>query len=175
LLAEKRMGLAVAAAMMATVASAGPIGSIFNPNDYASLGTLDLSSATGMLTVNTDSGNVSWTGSGQTSVPTGSGIGTTAANQSGLVNMGIFTYASVNIGANVTVSVQGNRGLVLASQDSFTFGGSVSVSGTAGSGATIGQGGPGAEGGQRGASYDSDPPGSTAGNGGAATGGNGIG
>jgi hypothetical protein len=84
------------------------------------------------------------------------------------VAMALFCFSSINIPSGATISVTGDRGLVLASRDTFDFGATLSVAGTAGTGygGTKGYGGPGAEGGVHGISFSSLPPGGTAGDGG---------
>jgi hypothetical protein len=192
LLAEKRMGLAVAAAMMATVVSAGPVGSIFNPNDYAAAAALTLSSGHD-LDINTQDGTVTPvltydTGAGPQTVN-----GHIVTNQSGKIVMALFCFESLDIGSGVdnagqsdgVVTVIGNLGVVLASRGNLTFDAKLCVAGTAGVGGTdgvtgaaanwsdadVGRGGPGADGrqtdqdGNRGTG-ESNPPGLRGGDGG---------
>jgi hypothetical protein len=138
---------------LASMATASPVGSIYNPNDYTLLGTLDLSDSEtfGTLIFNTDTGNVSFVGTlGGTDSFTNHGGGSLGqANQSGNVQMAVFTYNSISLGTGVRISVIGNQGIVLASQGDFTFEGrtTLNVSGWSGFGSTGGTGGSGAEGG----------------------------
>jgi len=168
----RRMIGVVAMAAVATMASAGPVGSVYNPNDYTALNSgAALNYSSGTLTFNTDNGSVSHSGDG--SLGTGS---VDQPNASGEVKMTVFAFSSINLAGGVVITVTGQRGIVLASQGDLTFGGSLSVSGANGTtSSTLGQGGPGAEGGNTGlytgstgdnGTLDSDPPSATAGNGG---------
>jgi len=84
-------------------------------------------------------------------------------SQSGKVELGLFAFNSLSIKSGVTVKVQGNRGLVLASRGPLSFAGTISLNGIEGtSGSTSGQptgvgglGGSGAEGGVRKTSWSS--------------------
>jgi len=142
-------------------ADAGVIDSLFVPDQFASLGTL--SAATGTISIDTDALTI-----------TGFGNGVAAASQGGGVEMAVFAFDSIDIGSGATVSVTGNRGLVLASKSDFTFSSALDLSGgngSSGSGDPIagGSGGPGAEDGVPGGLPSSSPPGATRGNGGFGT------
>lgn len=151
------MGLAGFLAAGVSV-DAAPVNSVFNPNDYASNGTLTLTS-----------GSIAFTTSGTTptySINGGAAVsGTTGSSASGNVEMAIFNFDSISIGSGVAVTVTGTRGLVLASKGSFSFGSILRLDGTNAS-SSIGLGAPGAEGGVAGTSFSSAPPPSTRGNGG---------
>jgi hypothetical protein len=166
---------AVAALVLALVcpARAVPVevqatmGSIFDP---AAAGTVDLGdqsfttgNVTGSLVFNTDTGLYS-TDNGTTWSATEANYG---LSESGNVQMGLFVFNSLSIGSGVTVQVQGNRGLVLASRGDLILGADLDIAGSPGSASSAGVGGPGAEGAARAQPTDSDPPGPTAGNGGA--------
>jgi hypothetical protein len=164
-------------AAVASTAWAGPVGSVFNPNDYTALNSgAALNYNSGTLTFNTDNGSVSHDVDGS--------LGTGAVdepNASGNVKMTVFTFSSINLGSGVSIVVTGRRGLVLASQGDLTFDANMSVAGTAGQavqtqptnwGQTQGRGGPGADGqstsaaGNAGGATESDPPGAYSGDGG---------
>lgn len=141
-------------------------GSLFDPNMATSpLGHVEITSD-----VTFDTG----ASGSDTEYPDGTSAGDLArsagyAGGSG-VEMAMFTFKSLSIGAEgelVTVTVTGNRGLVLASLTHMTIGANVTFnlqgnSSTSSSGAA---GAPGAEGGNRDSSYNSDPPPANAGNG----------
>ena len=139
--------------LLAPAVQAAPIGSIFDPYDYGSLGALNLT--TGTIAFDTDALTV-----------TGFSNGVAAQSAGGGVEMALITFDSVSIGSGVTVNVTGNRGLVLASHSDLTFDSTLSLDGAAGSGQTGGAGGPGSEGGVAGVSFSSVPPGATRGKGG---------
>ena len=139
--------------LLAPAAQAAPIGSIFDPYDYGSLGSLNLT--TGSIAFDTDALTV-----------TGFSNGVAALSQGSGVEMAVFTFGSISIGSGVTINVTGNRGLVLASHSDLTFDSTLSLDGAAGSGQLGGAGGPGGEGGVAGVSFSSAPPGSARGDGG---------
>jgi hypothetical protein len=80
----------------------------------------------------------------------------------------VFAFDSISINDPTGIVVTGNRGLVLGSRGDLVFkDATLDIAGGAGSASSAGAGGPGAEGAARAAATDSDPPGDTAGNGGA--------
>jgi hypothetical protein len=171
---KQMMGIALvmALALGAGIATAGPVGSIYNPNDYT-LGFGDLIvDSDKTLTIQTgfeaqgDSTDVWYSFDGGTNKI----YGTVALNQNSTVEMAVFAFDSISIDNPDGIVVTGNRGLVLGSRGDLLFKGATldvkGGNGTTGSGSAGGAGGPGAEGAARGAATDSDPPGDTAGNGG---------
>ena len=139
---------------------AGTINSIFRPQQFASLGTLN---ATGGTTINIDTDALTFDFGGLSA-------GVAATSQGGGVEMAVFTFDSIDIAAGVTINVTGNRGLVLASKGDFNFASTLSLVGGNGATAALtpagGIGGSGAEDGVPGGSFNSSPPDSTHGQGG---------
>jgi len=161
-----RVPLCIAAAMLVCGASAqsATINSRFNPNDFASNGTLSLV-ATDTIVFNTLAGTYTI----NAGTPVAGGVVVTS--QSGNVKTMLFNFDNISIASGVTVTVTGDFGLVLGSRENITLSSNISVSGGngTGTGGSIGAGGPGAEGGSRDApSFDSNssPYNTTAGNGG---------
>ena len=166
-------------------ASAAPVqvqsetGSVFDPEASGTVNLGDASFTSGALLFNTDTAKYSTDGGVTWSAEANYGL-----SESGDVELGLFVFNSLTIGG-ITVTVQGNRGLALASRGDMTFQGTLNVNGGSGSGGTYsnpggdcgtwstpdlsgkgGFGAPGAEGGNLGADYESAPPPSDAGNGG---------
>ena len=158
------VGILCAATMVALVTSgqAGVVHSLFKPDPFSSLGTL--SATAGVIDIDTDALTI-----------TGFGSGVTALSQSGGVEVAVFTFDAIDLGAGVTLNVTGSRGLVLASKSDFHFASALNLAGSNGSSGTNsvliagGAGGAGAEDGTPGASTSSAPPGATGGNGGYGT------
>jgi hypothetical protein len=150
---------------LAGTLSAAPYNSVFRPADYTSIdlgGNSDLNVSSGTVSINTG------TGSGAAPTITIGGTeysGVYAVNANSTVRMAVFTFDSVSVASGVTFDVTGNLGVVLASKDTFGFGGTISVSGKSTSSSTGGAGGPGAEGGNRTSSLSSNPPPANAGDG----------
>ncbi len=144
------------------IANAGADRSLFLPDGFASLGTLNQSSGT--INIDTDALTI-----------TGFGNGVAALSEGGGVEMAVFTFDQIDLGSGVTINVTGNRGLVLGSKSSFNFDSTLDLSGGNGGRGGIsnpdvgGDGGPGADDGTPGSATGSNPPGSTRGNGGQAT------
>ncbi|MDY0171053.1 MAG: PEP-CTERM sorting domain-containing protein [Thermoguttaceae bacterium] len=149
-------------------------GSVFNPIEFAALdagGGLVLTAGDSLTF---DTANLQLTGTIGGAPVSFSGVA--AGSQGGGVELAVFTFSSVNIGAGAAVDVVGTRGLVLGSQSNFYLGSSISglagqvgLIGTGDNVGTVGPGGaggPGAEGGVRGTSWASNPPGPTRGYGG---------
>lgn len=89
-----------------------------DPNAFASLGTLNISSGT--LTINTDTGQM-----------TGAASFTGAiATQAGGPQIAVFDFNSINIGAAVTINVTGSRALSLLSRGGATISGMMSLNGS---------------------------------------------
>ncbi|MDZ7616623.1 MAG: hypothetical protein U1E05_06435, partial [Patescibacteria group bacterium] len=145
------------------------VGSVFNPLEFTALdagGGLNLT-AGDSLTFNTNTLQITGTIGG---AAVSYGV-MAASSQGGGVQMAVFTFSSINIGAGAAMNVIGDRGLVVGSQSNFylgsTIGGLAGQAGVVGSSSPSGgAGGVGAEGGVRGASYASNPPGVTGGDGG---------
>jgi len=122
------------------------IGSIFNPNDYASLGNLVLTGGD-TLTFDTDALTVSGTTGGLSSTS-----GVSASSASTNVDLVVFTFDSIDLPDGVGITVTGSKGLALLSKSGINFDTDINVSGAAGgtasgSGAASGgSGGPGAAG-----------------------------
>jgi len=153
-------------------------GSLFDPNLGNSPGGLTIDPGSSSVTVTFDTDTLTVTAPGHDfsghsfdllrSENYGTGNG---------VELAAFTFDTVALGGgsgSVTVNVQGNRGLVLASMKfmtiepnvTFNLNGSQGVDQGSSSGWSAGGiGGPGAEGGPR-LSYDSNPPGTSRGRGG---------
>lgn len=159
--------------------------SIFNPRIFPQAGGY-LRQSAGSLEFNTGNGSnilpvLHAVAGGATNVMSG----VVVTNGSGKVVMALYAFDRINIGSGVVCSVTGNLGVIVSSVHDFTFGGTVSNSGTAGrAGADqvyggVGTGGGGAEGGVRSTSYMSAPPGAVRGAGGigvwTGAGGNGVG
>ena len=147
--------------LAASVAYSGTVNSLFMPDQFTSLGTLN--ATTGTISIDTDALTI-----------TGFGNGVAAASQWGGVELAVFTFDSINIGSGVTLDVTGNRGLVLAAKSDLNFASALSVKGGDGSSSgtdpvTPGSGGPGADDGTPGGPPSSTPPGATRGNGGYGT------
>ena len=161
--------LSIVAALTLLVGSAHAVtyNSVFDPTDFTALdsGTGLTMGAGDSITFNTDTLQITGTIGGSV-VSFGNGVA--ASSSGGGVELSVFTFNSIDIGTGASVSVAGNRGLVLASQADFTL--SASIAGLAGSSGSTngvaGLGGSGAEGGVAQTSYASNPPGSTRGNGG---------
>lgn len=147
--------------------SAATINSMFDPNDYSSLGTLNLL-AGDTLSINTNTLALTTTGSVALNLN-----GVAANSQGGGVTMALYNFSAVHIPAGVTVSVTGNRGLVLSSLSSINFGSTLSLNGTAPSAGsnTPGNGGSGAEGGSPNSTFASTTTAATRGRGGIRDGG----
>ena len=153
----RRIALTALALFIAASASqAATIGSRFDPNDYASNG--DGNFATGSVTFDTDL--VSFFGDN------GVGTGQVVTSESGNVEMVLYNFDSLTVASGVAVTIFGNRGVVISSMGDIDLNAQIRVSGTVGSGNAVGTGGPGAEGGVRNTSFSSNPPGTSAGNGG---------
>ena len=157
-------------ALGATVAEGAVVlGSVFNPTEFTALDSgagLNLT-AGDSLTFDTNSLQITGTIGGAAV----SYSGVAANSEGGGVELAVFTFSSVNVGAGATVNVTGTRGLVVGSQSNLylgsTIGGLAGQAGVVGSSSPSGgAGGVGAEGGVRGTSYASDPPGANRGNGG---------
>jgi autotransporter-associated beta strand protein len=129
------VGLVVALTTLALSAQAATVGSRFDPSDYADDGALTVTS--GSLYFDTDNLTNSATGTG----------GFLVTNESDKVVMAMFNFTSVGISNGVTVTVSGNRGLVIGSQGDISIDTTVSVAGVdSGDGPTLyGDGGPGAD------------------------------
>jgi len=92
-----------------------------DPNNYASLGTLDVSS--GSVTFDTDSLAVSGAFSGTGVVqPQGTGLPDTA----------VFTFSGINLASGVAVNVVGSRPIALLSHGDATIAAFISVGGSSG-------------------------------------------
>ena len=145
---------------VAAHAMAAPIpaitNSIFSPASFPSLG--DLRPVSNVVF---DTSDLTLTIDGAPA-----GTGTNGISQSGNVQMAVFTFGSISLSSNVSVTVTGNQGLALLAMGSAVIGTTISVSGAPNSGGTGGAGGPGAEGGARQASFSSAPPGPNRGYGG---------
>ncbi len=145
-----------------TIARAGADRSLFLPDGFASLGTLNESSGT--INIDTDTLTI-----------TGFGNGVAASSEGGGVEMAVFTFDQIDLGSGVTINVTGNRGLVLGSKSNFNFDSILNLSGADGAMGSVsnpdvgGDGGPGADDGTPGSATGSSPPGSTRGDGGQAT------
>ena len=122
--------------------------SIFSPASFPSLG--DLRPVSNVVF---DTSDLTLTIDGAPA-----GTGTNGISQSGNVQMAVFTFGSISLSSNVSVTVTGNQGLALLAMGSAVIGTTISVSGAPNSGGTGGAGGPGAEGGTRQASFSSAPP-----------------
>jgi len=149
--------LVVLAVLIASGASqAATIGSRFDPNDYASNGVANFTS--GSMTFDTDF--ETFYGDG------GFGTGQVVTSASGNVELVLYNFDSLTIASGVTVTITGNRGVVISSLGDIDLNAQIKVNGTVGSGNVVGKGGPGAEGGVRNTSFNSNPPPNAAGNGG---------
>lgn len=159
-----------AATLLISVAAATHAGiqnSLFKPHGFSSLGTLNMT--TGNLVIDTDSPQI-----------TGIGNGTIATSQGGGVEVAVFAFDTIHIGAGVNISVTGDRALVLAARNNLYFGATIDLSGADGGSQVAGvdegfrivvpggAGGPGAEAGVAGASFASNPMGTHGGDGGVA-------
>jgi len=113
-LAEIRFETAAAT----TTPAAG--GARFDPGDFASLGTLNLSS--GSVTFNTSDLSVSGGFAG-----TGA-VGTTAAG----TEVAVFTFDDVDLLSGVTVNLTGDRPVALLSKSDLTLGTTIDLSGASG-------------------------------------------
>ena len=143
------------------------VGPVLNPRKF----TLGL----GSLTV-TNGQTLAIDTKGTTNNPTFSiggvtNTGTSALNLSNSVQLAVFAFDSIDVQTGATVTVTGDRGLVLASRNNLTLNAGISLAGgdgvVADSAAAVGgPGGPGGECGAPGASFSSKPPGSSKGRGG---------
>src|SRR5688500_4085157 len=111
-----------------------------DPNGYASLGALEVSS--GSLTFNTDTLLVSGAFSGS---------GVLQSQGAGLPDIAVFTFSSIDIAAGVTLSFAGSRPIALLSHGDASIAVAVNAAGTGGQGET---GGPGRLGGGKGGGTD---------------------
>ena len=139
-------------------------GTVFHPYDPPALGKLHLTS--GSLTFDTTDLTVSGSVSGLKST---NGIAGISASTN--VEVAVFAFWSVDIGSNVSVTVQGTRGLVLTARSTMEIDTEIDVSGSAGNpdGGARGLGGPGAEGSTNRMDFISDPPPANRGDGGPAS------
>jgi hypothetical protein len=122
------------------------VGSVFNPNDFTAIRSTLTVGAGDTLLFETGLDGVAPRFSINGAA---AGSGVTARSQSGLVELAVFTFGSIEIGAGATVNVDKGfwgRGLVLASQSDLSFATTLNLSGASASGATRGTGGPGGDG-----------------------------
>lgn len=143
--------------------STGAVRSLFKPDEFTSLGTLNATSGT--ITIDTNALTI-----------TGFGTGVAARSQSGAAELAVFTFESISLGPGVTINVVGDRGLVLGAKGDFYCGSTLNLAGGAGVGRDSsagpspgGLGGPGSEGGIPAGTTWSNPPTATAGSGGQGT------
>lgn len=137
-------------------------GSIFNPAEFSTqAASLEVSSGT--IAIDTKDGTNAPTMTVGATVYTGEIV----TNENNVVSLALFNFGSVNISSTAVVTVQGNLGLVLASQGDMTLARDIALNGgNATVQNTTGAGGPGGEGGVRNSSTNSLPPSVTGGNGG---------
>lgn len=140
------------------------MGTVFHPYDPPALGKLYLTS--GSLTFDTTELTVSGSVSGLKGTNGVVGISTSTN-----VEVAVFAFYSVYIGSNVSVTVQGTRGLVLTARSAIEIDTEIDVSGTSGNpdGGVRGLGGAGAEGSTNRIDFISNPPPSNRGDGGPAS------
>jgi len=143
-------------------------GSLFQPADFASLGTLTVDAG---KAVRFDTGSA-------TTLPSISGVltgkGQLGVSQSGEVQVAVFAFDSIQLGKGATVTITGDRGIVLLSKNAIAIDTTLSVSGANGQrkhdnapqDVQMADGGPGGDGGVYGKSLDSAPPPAHGGNGG---------
>lgn len=136
-------------------------GSVFNPAQYDTLNSgaaLEPEGTVEFFTGNVDNPTPTITVDGGDPI-----AGIRVTNESGNVVLAMFNFSSIDISSDVVISRSGSHlGLVLASQSDFTFSSTLNLS-------TGWRGGaPGAEGGTRNSSYQSNPPDGDRGNGGLA-------
>ena len=102
-------------ALLPSAGFAATIGSRFDPADFASLGTLSISSGT--ITFNTTNLTVTGYGNG------------VAANTQGGVSVAVFTFDAVSISGTATINVVGNRPIAILSKGDFTLSRPMSANG----------------------------------------------
>ena len=157
-------------------AIAGPAGSIYNPQDYTALETsLEPTTSVEFFTGagSQDDASDLWYRVDSSAEGDKVSAGVVELNESGNVEMAVFTFDEIDIGSGVSVTVTGNRGLVLASRNTFVFNTTINVAGgdqPSGNGAAT-AGGPGGAGSNL--TTGNNPPPSNGGNG--SGGGTGIG
>ncbi len=139
---------ALLVAIAGTEATAATVGSRFDPADFTSIGTLNVSSGT--VTFNTTNRTVS----GFAGTP---GVSSTTE---GGENVVVYTFNSVSITGTATVTITGNRPIVILSKGDFTLGRAITINGGNASG---GNNGVGIVGGFNGADEDDDGEGPGAG------------
>ena len=110
--------------------------SVFDPDDFETLGTLKFSS--GSLTCNTETLTMSGLFNG---------TGVVARSQGENVHLAGFKFDRIQLGSNVNVTITGTRGLLLLSAHSIGLDTAFDVSGKKNRGDLGGYGGPGGEGG----------------------------
>lgn len=124
--AARGMSMAVVMAALAVAAWGATEGSRFDPNDFTSLGILNITSGT--ITFNTTNLTVTGFGNGVTS--------TTEGGQS----VAVFTFDNVSITGTATINVTGIRPLVILSKQDFVLSRTLSVTGASSTTATGGTG-----------------------------------
>ncbi|MEK7795054.1 MAG: hypothetical protein AAB353_11015, partial [Candidatus Hydrogenedentota bacterium] len=112
--------------LFAPLSQAATVGSRFDPDDFTSLGTLNISS--GAITFNTTTLTV-----------TGFANGVTSATQGGITTA-VFCFTDVSITGTATVTVTGTRPIAILSKGSITLGTPIAVSGGAATLSTAGVG-----------------------------------
>jgi hypothetical protein len=152
---------------LAGTAAAGPVvvGSIYNPNEYTTIApTLAPTTSVQFFTGANGQGDAA-----DLTYAVDGGLaqsaGVVALNESGYIEMAVFTFDEIDIGSGVSVTVTGNRGLVLASKSTFLLNSTINVAGgnqPSGNGAAT-AGGPGGAG--TSLTTGNEPPPSNGGNG----------
>jgi HEAT repeat protein len=147
------VGLCAWAVAAPSAASRAPKNSIFQPADFASLGTLNVP-AGAKISFDTGAAEAAPAVSGVLT-----GAGTLGVIQGGSVQVAVFSFDAIRIDRGALVEVVGDRALVLLARTTIRIDATIDLSGGRGGAALApGRGGPGADGGVYGKSTESAPP-----------------
>ena len=138
-------------------------GSMCDPQDFRRLDPLILSPGQSITFFTGTTNDMPYVDGGGFNMVTGQ----VAESESGEVRLAAFCFSRISIASNVSITVTGDLGLVLLSRTKIELGSELNADGRNVPSRTVpgAEGGPGAEDGESGVSYRSNPPGETRGNG----------